>query len=125
MGALVLAAKFVQNKCYSNRAWAKHCGIPPREISSCERALGDALDWRLWVEREELSCFGGFDMKLDRTPTAVLTGDLSEDSFLVVPNEELTSIARSQSWVPPSDREHVNMVILNILSPFVPLRPKT
>ncbi|KAI0032234.1 hypothetical protein K488DRAFT_12871, partial [Vararia minispora EC-137] len=49
IAALVLATKFAQDKCYSNRAWAKLAGLPPREIGRCERALGDALGWRLWV----------------------------------------------------------------------------
>ena len=45
----ILASKFTQDKCYSNRAWAKLSGLPPCEIGRCERALGDALEWRLWV----------------------------------------------------------------------------
>ncbi|KAF8919869.1 hypothetical protein CPB85DRAFT_727784 [Mucidula mucida] len=49
LASLILASKFMQDKCYSNRAWAKLSGLPPREISRCERALGDALGWRLWV----------------------------------------------------------------------------
>jgi PHO85 cyclin-5 len=49
LAALILASKFTQDKCYSNRAWAKLSGLSPREISRCERALGDALGWRLWV----------------------------------------------------------------------------
>jgi hypothetical protein len=49
LASLILASKFTQDKCYSNRAWAKLSGLPPREIGRCERALGQALDWRLWV----------------------------------------------------------------------------
>ncbi|TFK68657.1 hypothetical protein BDN72DRAFT_858209 [Pluteus cervinus] len=49
LASLILASKFTQDKCYSNRAWAKLCGLPPREISRCEHALGEALEWRLWV----------------------------------------------------------------------------
>lgn len=79
MGALVLSAKFVQDKCYSNRAWAKLCGLPPREVSRCERALGDALGWRLWVGREMLTSFGGLDTKLERTSTAILTSQLDDE----------------------------------------------
>ncbi|KAJ7578618.1 hypothetical protein C8J56DRAFT_797215 [Mycena floridula] len=30
-----------------SRAWAKLSGLPAREIGRCERAFGDALDWRL------------------------------------------------------------------------------
>jgi hypothetical protein len=49
LASLILASKFTQDKCYSNRAWAKLSGLPAREVGRCERALGDALDWRLWV----------------------------------------------------------------------------
>lgn len=49
LASLILASKFTQDKCYSNRAWAKLSGLPAREIGRCERALGDALEWRLWV----------------------------------------------------------------------------
>lgn len=49
LAALILASKFTQDKCYSNRAWAKLSGLPPKEIGRCERALGCALEWRLWV----------------------------------------------------------------------------
>ena len=52
LAALILASKFSQDKCYSNRAWAKLLGLPPREIGRCERALGQALDWRLWVGKK-------------------------------------------------------------------------
>ena len=32
-----------------NKAWAKLSGLPARKIGRCERGLGDALEWRLWV----------------------------------------------------------------------------
>ncbi|KAH6873867.1 hypothetical protein BKA70DRAFT_1043382, partial [Coprinopsis sp. MPI-PUGE-AT-0042] len=49
LAALILASKFMQDKCYSNRAWANSLVSPPREIGRRERALSNALDWRLWV----------------------------------------------------------------------------
>uniref|UniRef100_A0A8H7XNU6 Uncharacterized protein n=1 Tax=Psilocybe cubensis TaxID=181762 RepID=A0A8H7XNU6_PSICU len=49
LASLILASKFSQEKCYSNRAWARLSGLPPREIGRCERALAQALQWRLWV----------------------------------------------------------------------------
>lgn len=52
---LILASKFSQDKCYSNCAWAKLSGLPPREIGCCERVLGHALDWRLWVGKKALT----------------------------------------------------------------------
>ncbi|EEB98355.1 hypothetical protein MPER_02150, partial [Moniliophthora perniciosa FA553] len=55
LASLILASKFTQDKCYSTRAWAKLSGLPPREIGRCERALGDALEWRLWVGKSPSS----------------------------------------------------------------------
>ncbi|KAL4255012.1 hypothetical protein ABKN59_003910 [Abortiporus biennis] len=49
LACLILASKFMQDRSYSNRAWAKLAGLPPREIGRCERALGEILEWRLWV----------------------------------------------------------------------------
>lgn len=55
LASLILASKFTQDRCYSNKAWAKLSGLPPREIGRCERALGDALEWRLWVGKTPVS----------------------------------------------------------------------
>jgi PHO85 cyclin-5 len=49
IAAVILATKFTQDRVYSNRAWAKISGLDAREVGRCERALGDALEWRLWV----------------------------------------------------------------------------
>lgn len=49
LACLILASKFMQDCSYSNRAWGKLAGLPPREIGRCERAVGEALEWRLWV----------------------------------------------------------------------------
>ena len=75
LASVILASKFSQDKCYSNRAWAKLSGLPPREIGRCERALGQALGWRLWVGKTLLS---------SQTPTSCSTPPLKQ-------------IARSQS----------------------------
>ncbi|KAI9068851.1 hypothetical protein FKP32DRAFT_1560897 [Trametes sanguinea] len=55
LACLILASKFMQDRSYSNRAWAKLAGLPPREIGRCERAVGEALDWRLWVGKPSIS----------------------------------------------------------------------
>ena len=49
LALLILAMKFMQDFCYSNWMWAKICGLPPHEVGHCKRALGEALEWRLWV----------------------------------------------------------------------------
>ncbi|KAJ3710916.1 hypothetical protein DFJ43DRAFT_1169288, partial [Lentinula guzmanii] len=35
LASLILASKFTQDKCYSNRAWAMLSGLQPREIGRC------------------------------------------------------------------------------------------
>ncbi|KZT70546.1 hypothetical protein DAEQUDRAFT_781236 [Daedalea quercina L-15889] len=52
LACLILASKFMQDRSYSNHAWAKLAGLPPREIGRCERAVGNALEWQLWVGKD-------------------------------------------------------------------------
>ncbi len=70
LAPLILASKFFQDKCYSNRAWAKLSGLPPREIG--ERALGQALEWRLWVGKSSLQA-------VSSPPTRTLCRSQSEN----------------------------------------------
>ena len=58
LASVILASIFWQDKCYSNRAWDKLLGLPPREIGrcGCERALGQALgswmnQWMMFLGR--------------------------------------------------------------------------
>lgn len=77
LASLILASKFMQDRCYSNRAWAKLSGLPPREIGRCERALGEALDWRLWVGKLPAAQTGS---------SRVLTKSKSESDILFAGN---------------------------------------
>ncbi|KAG9113864.1 hypothetical protein FRC07_007718 [Ceratobasidium sp. 392] len=52
LASLVLVSKFLLDKAFSNKAWAKLSGLKALEVGKCERALGTALNWRLWVGRE-------------------------------------------------------------------------
>ncbi|KAI0697951.1 hypothetical protein C8T65DRAFT_582237, partial [Cerioporus squamosus] len=49
IACLILASRFLLDQSCTNRPWAKLAGLEPREIGRCERAVGQALDWRLWV----------------------------------------------------------------------------
>ncbi|KAI1791931.1 hypothetical protein LXA43DRAFT_972750 [Ganoderma leucocontextum] len=69
LACLILASKFIQDRSYSNWAWAKLAGLPPREIGRCERALGDALEWRLWVGKIPASSTSTSGMSSGRTVT--------------------------------------------------------
>ncbi|KAF8639500.1 hypothetical protein AX17_001405 [Amanita inopinata Kibby_2008] len=104
LAALILASKFTQDKCYSNRAWAKLSGLSPKEIGRCERALGEALDWRLWVGKLPVA---------SQTPTVspVVTAHRpihrarSESSLLTLPSMQSPFLVRSDSSLPrTSDR---------------------
>ncbi|KAJ7902032.1 hypothetical protein B0H14DRAFT_1266639 [Mycena olivaceomarginata] len=74
LASLILASKFTQDKCYSNRAWAKLSGLPAREIGRCERALGDALDWRLWVGKTPVASHSASAASNTSTPAPAATG---------------------------------------------------
>ena len=86
LASVILASKFSQDKCYSNRAWAKLSGLPPREIGRCERALGQALGWRLWVGKTSLSSHTPCS-----TPKQIVRSQ-SEGSILIhsIPSQFLT-----------------------------------
>ncbi len=49
LASLILASKFIQDTCCSNRVWAQLSGLPGWKVGHCERALGEALEWCLWV----------------------------------------------------------------------------
>ncbi|KAG8762442.1 hypothetical protein FRC11_009396 [Ceratobasidium sp. 423] len=48
LGALVLAQKFLIDAAYTNATWGKLSGLSASNVGAVERALGTALDWRLW-----------------------------------------------------------------------------
>ena len=96
LAALILASKFMQDKCYSNRAWAKLSGLSPREIGRCERALGEALEWRLWVGKLPV---------VSQLPAALVHRPLcraqSESCLKPLPSEQSPFLIRND-LVPPS-----------------------
>jgi len=76
LASLVLATKFHQDRAYSNKAWAKLSGLPGREVTRCERALGNALEWRLWVGRmpPTTAALFGMDENLFMPPPTGING---------------------------------------------------
>lgn len=48
LGSLVLAQKFLIDAAYTSATWGKLSGLPASDVAAVERALGTALDWRLW-----------------------------------------------------------------------------
>ena len=95
LASLILASKFMQDKCYSNRAWAKLAGLPAREIGRCERALGEALGWRLWVGKMPAYC---------KLPRSQSTGDICRvNNGANVPSDALSpaaNVVRRSSTLP-------------------------
>jgi hypothetical protein len=47
LAAVMLSTKLLHDHAPNNRAWARVCGLAPRDVGACERALGKALDWKL------------------------------------------------------------------------------
>ncbi|KAF8160826.1 hypothetical protein B0H34DRAFT_795687 [Crassisporium funariophilum] len=85
LASLILASKFSQDKCYSNRAWAKLVGLPPRELGRCERALGQALEWRLWVGKTTLTAQDPVAAAAAATPLRTVVRSQSEASIITPP----------------------------------------
>lgn len=52
LAALICASKFLQDRTYSNRAWAKISSLPVPEINSNEKAFLEVLDYNLYVNAD-------------------------------------------------------------------------
>ncbi|PWN47309.1 hypothetical protein IE53DRAFT_307907, partial [Violaceomyces palustris] len=53
LAAIMVSSKFLQDKTYSNRAWAKISGLPIRELGKLERVFLSSIDYRLVVNEGE------------------------------------------------------------------------
>lgn len=53
LAALISASKYLQDRNYSNRAWAKISGLPVGEINTNERAFLKVVDFQLHLPLEE------------------------------------------------------------------------
>ncbi|CAE6478911.1 unnamed protein product [Rhizoctonia solani] len=85
LASLVLASKFLLDKAFSNKAWAKLSGLEALEVGKCERALGSALNWRLWVGREVSREFGSSTSEQPPAqPSQVFSPAYSSDSLSVI-----------------------------------------
>ncbi|KAI9320606.1 cyclin-domain-containing protein, partial [Dichotomocladium elegans] len=52
LAALICAHKFLQDKTYSNSAWAKVSGLSVEEVNHAERVMLQLLDWSLFVKKD-------------------------------------------------------------------------
>lgn len=96
LACLILASKFMQDRSYSNRAWAKLAGLPPREIGRCERALGDALEWRLWVGKIPVSSTSTSGTSSGRTVTRSRS-----DGDVVYASTRSCTTSSTAAWAAP------------------------
>ncbi|KDQ21547.1 hypothetical protein BOTBODRAFT_40294 [Botryobasidium botryosum FD-172 SS1] len=96
LASIVLAAKFLQDRAYSNRAWAKLTGLDPIEVTRCERALGDALSWRLWVGRETCVDEARLQTCVDEVEDSITQGLMQAASDA----QDLKNAAKAASAVP-------------------------
>ncbi|KAK7005689.1 hypothetical protein R3P38DRAFT_3214634 [Favolaschia claudopus] len=118
LASLILASKFTQDKCYSNRAWAKLSGLPAREIGRCERALGDALDWRLWVGKTPATSSSSAASSPTPTPASVATG-----RPVVRCRSEATLTDSKGAFLVRNDKKESKTVMLAAASSPVSTRP--
>lgn len=52
LAALICASKFLQDRTYSNRAWAKISSLPVQEINANEKVFLELLDYNLFVNAD-------------------------------------------------------------------------
>lgn len=114
LASLILASKFMQDKCYSNRAWSKLSGFPARELSSCERALGDALNWRLWVgktpvQNSLVNVSSSIGTAASNSRSVVRSQ--SESNVLSISATRSSFLARYDSRPPSSTSTNMNRVL--------------
>ena len=67
LAALICASKFLQDRTYSNRAWAKISSLPEEEINANEKVFLELLDYNLFVNADlfkNCTCFP--DNPIDR-----------------------------------------------------------
>lgn len=102
LASLILASKFTQDKCYSNRAWAKLSGLPAREIGRCERALGEALEWRLWVGKAAVQSQTPSGPSLPNVSNRPVVRSQSESNILTHPSTRSPFLVRSEARHPPA-----------------------
>ncbi|KAJ6499105.1 hypothetical protein C8R45DRAFT_104114 [Mycena sanguinolenta] len=105
LASLILASKFTQDKCYSNRAWAKLSGLPAREIGRCERALGDALDWRLWVGKTPVASNSGAPSPTTTTSVAAAPAASGSRPVVRCRSEVLLAASKGAFLAPNDNRE--------------------
>lgn len=53
LASVITASKFVQDRCYSNKAWSKISGLTVKDLGKLERAFLKAIDYRLMVSDGE------------------------------------------------------------------------
>ncbi|KAL8281468.1 hypothetical protein RQP46_006152 [Phenoliferia psychrophenolica] len=92
LASLICASKYLQDKNYSNRAWAKISGLATKEITDNERVFLHLLDYRLHLGADD------FDRWTDRlaslaTQAAGLARSSTASSYPSPPNEILHDIA--------------------------------
>ena len=109
LACLILASKFMQDRSYSNRAWAKLAGLPPREIGRCERALGEALEWRLWVGKLPSSTSSGRPVLRSRSE-----GDI------VCASPRTYAPSTTASWAAPTTAGATAPASLSYVRPVLP-----
>ncbi|KAI9099986.1 hypothetical protein DFS34DRAFT_561181, partial [Phlyctochytrium arcticum] len=51
LASLILANKFLQDKNYTNKAWAKISGLAAVDLASYQKDMLHALDWNLYVSQ--------------------------------------------------------------------------
>ncbi|KAK9760727.1 hypothetical protein K7432_014942 [Basidiobolus ranarum] len=67
--ALILANKYHEDKCYSNRSWAQVSGLNVTQLSQMELAVLTTFGWNIKIDEDEFDAWSQF---LDKYWSAVM-----------------------------------------------------
>lgn len=94
LASIITAAKFVQDRCYSNKAWSKISGLPVKDLGKLERAFLKAIDYRLVVSESDWVKWTAELKRAHAAQNAIATAPADEVSGAT---GRRSSLSRSQS----------------------------
>ncbi|GJN90664.1 hypothetical protein Rhopal_003676-T1 [Rhodotorula paludigena] len=98
LAALISASKYLQDRNYSNRAWAKISGLPVQEVNKNERAFLQVVAFQLHLRKEDFERWTARLSTLTASASASSSSAAAQQSQPQAPQQPLsTSITVSPS----------------------------
>lgn len=90
LASILISSKFLQDRTYSNRAWAKLSGLNVKDLGRIERAFLKAIDYRLVVSDGE---WDDWNAELKRARSSAAEAPALSSGFHRVQSDNVTGAA--------------------------------